>query len=303
MLDAITEADIVTTAIGPNILKFIAPNIAKGLVKRIETNSTPLNIIACENMVGGSTALKGFVYDNLPDEAKAKVDKLIGFPDAAVDRIVPLQKNEEKLLVQVEPYAEWDVDSTGIKGEAPVIEGMTLVDNLNAYIERKLFTVNTGHASIAYLAYQKEIADISSAMKNADVVEMARRVWKETGTLLIEKYGFDPEKHWKYVETTESRFANPFLSDEVTRVARGPVRKLGPKDRLVSPASQLLERGKVPEALTTVIAAALKFDYNGDKEAVEVQEYIKANGMDSAITHFTGAAADSELFKLIKSKI
>lgn len=303
LLDAIVEADIVTTAIGPNILKFIAPNIAKGLIKRVESNQTPLNIIACENMVGGSTALKNFVYAALTEDAKAKVDKLIGFPDAAVDRIVPLQKNEEKLLVQVEPYAEWDVDSNGIVGEAPVIEGMTLVDNLSAYIERKLFTVNTGHASIAYLAYQKQIADISTAMKNADVVEMARRVWKETGTLLIDKYGFDPEKHWHYVETTESRFANPFLSDEVTRVARGPVRKLSPKDRLVSPASQLIERGKVPEALATVIAAALKFDYNGDKEAVEVQEYIKANGIDAAITHFTGAAADSELFKLIKAEL
>ena len=303
LLDAIVEADIVTTAIGPNILKFIAPNIAKGLVKRVAVNQQPLNIIACENMVGGSTALKGFVYSNLPEDAKAKVDELIGFPDAAVDRIVPLQKNEEKLLVQVEPYAEWDVDSTGIKGEAPVIEGMTLVDNLSAYIERKLFTVNTGHASIAYLAYQKDIKDISSAMKNADVVEMARRVWKETGTLLLDKYGFDPEKHWKYVETTESRFANPFLSDEVTRVARGPVRKLSPKDRLVSPATQLIERGKVPEALATVIAAALKFDFNGDKEAVEVQEYIKANGMDAAITHFTGAEAGSKLFELVKAEL
>ena len=303
LLDAITDADIVTTAIGPNILKFIAPNIAKGLVKRIATNDTPLNIIACENMVGGSTALKNFVYAALPDDAKPKVDKLIGFPDAAVDRIVPLQKNEEKLLVQVEPYAEWDVDSNGIVGEAPVIEGMTLVDNLSAYIERKLFTVNTGHASIAYISYQKGIADISSAMKNADEVEMARRVWKETGTLLIDKYGFDPDKHWKYVETTESRFANPFLSDEVTRVARGPVRKLSPKDRLVSPATQLIERGKTPEALATVIAAALKFDFNGDKEAVEVQEYIKANGMDAAITHFTGAEAGSKLFELIKAEI
>ncbi len=303
LLNAIVEADIVTTAIGPNILKFIAPNIAKGLIKRVAVNETPLNIIACENMVGGSTALKNFVYQNLTDDAKPKVDKLIGFPDAAVDRIVPLQKNEEKLLVQVEPYAEWDVDSKGMVGETPSIEGMTIVDNLSAYIERKLFTVNTGHASIAYLAYQKGIKDISSAMKDADVVEMARRVWKETGTLLIEKYGFDPEKHWKYVETTESRFANPFLSDEVTRVARGPVRKLSPKDRLVSPATQLLERDKVPEALTTVIAAALKFDYSGDKEAVEVQSYIKENGIDAAISHFTGAASDSELFKLIKAKI
>ena len=138
LLDAIVEADIVTTAIGPNILKFIAPNIAKGLTKRVATNKTPLNIIACENMVGGSTVLKNFVYQNLPDDVKPAVEKLIGFPDAAVDRIVPLQKNDEKLLVKVEPYAEWDVDSKGVVGDLPAIKGMTLVDNLGAYIERKL---------------------------------------------------------------------------------------------------------------------------------------------------------------------
>ena len=174
LLDAIVEADIVTTAIGPNILKFIAPNIAKGLTKRVAVNKTPLNIIACENMVGGSTVLKNFVYENLADDVKPEVQKLIGFPDAAVDRIVPLQKNDEKLLVKVEPYAEWDVDSKGVVGELPPIKGMTLVDNLGAYIERKLFTVNTGHASIAYLAYQKGYADMSKAMQDEEIVSAAR---------------------------------------------------------------------------------------------------------------------------------
>ena len=106
LLDAIVEADIVTTAIGPNILKFIAPNIAKGLTRRVAKTDAPLNIIACENMVGGSTVLKNFVYESLDEDTKKKVDACIGFPDAAVDRIVPLQQNEEKLLVQVEPYAE-----------------------------------------------------------------------------------------------------------------------------------------------------------------------------------------------------
>ena len=94
LLEAIAGADIITTAIGPNILKFIAPNIAKGLVHRLEKNPQPLNVIACENMVGGSTVLKNFVYEALPEEAKAKVDELIGFPDAAVDRIVPIQQND-----------------------------------------------------------------------------------------------------------------------------------------------------------------------------------------------------------------
>lgn len=303
LLDAIIEADIVTTAIGPNILKFIAPNIAKGLTKRVAVNKTPLNIIACENMVGGSTVLKNFVYENLSDDVKPEVAKLIGFPDAAVDRIVPLQKNDEKLLVKVEPYAEWDVDSKGVVGELPAIKGMTLVDNLGAYIERKLFTVNTGHASIAYLAYQKGYTDMSTAMQDEEIVSAARAVWAETSALLIDKYGFDPAVHGKYVATTETRFKNPNLSDEVTRVARGPKRKLSAADRLVSPATQLLERGKTPDALAKVIAAALKFDYAEDKEAVEVQDFIKANGIDAAITHFTGAAADSKLFALVKANL
>ena len=303
LLDAIVEADIVTTAIGPNILKFIAPNIAKGLTKRVAVNKTPLNIIACENMVGGSTVLKNFVYENLADDVKPEVQKLIGFPDAAVDRIVPLQKNDEKLLVKVEPYAEWDVDSRGVVGEIPAIKGMTLVDNLGAYIERKLFTVNTGHASIAYLAYQKGYADMSKAMQDEEIVAAARAVWAETSALLIDKYKFAPAVHQKYVATTEARFKNPNLSDEVTRVARGPKRKLSAADRLVSPATQLIERGLVPYALAKVIAAALKFDYAEDKEAVEVQDFIKANGIDAAITNFTGATADSKLFALIKENL
>lgn len=303
LLDAIVEADIVTTAIGPNILKFIAPNIAKGLTKRVAVNKTPLNIIACENMVGGSTVLKNFVYENLADDVKPAVQKLIGFPDAAVDRIVPLQKNYEKLLVKVEPYAEWDVDKKGVVGELPEIKGMTLVDNLGAYIERKLFTVNTGHASIAYLAYQKGLPDISSAMRDEDIVAAARAVWAETSALLIDKYNFDPIVHQKYVMTTETRFKNPEISDEVTRVARGPKRKLSASDRLVSPAVQLIENGRKPVALAKVIAAALKFDYAEDKEAVEVQEFIKANGIDAAITHFTGVTPYSKLFALIKNNL
>ena len=303
LLDAIVDADIITTAIGPNILKFIAPNIAKGLKRRIMSNPKPLNIIACENMVVGSTILKNFVYEHFSSDIKRKADELIGFPDAAVDRIVPAQKNDEKLLVKVEEFCEWDVDSKGFVGEKPDIKGMTIVDNLSAYIERKLFTVNTGHASIAYLAYQKGIKDIAEAMRDSNIVEMARRVWKETGELLIEKYGFDPEVHWKYVETAEKRFANPYLSDEVTRVARGPKRKLGAKDRLVSPAAQLIERGKTPEALAAVIAAALKFDFDGDPEAVEVQNYIRENGIESAITHFTGIEEGSKLYQLIRDNI
>ncbi len=67
LIAAIGEADIITTAIGPNILKFIAPNLAAGLAERVKHNQQPLNVIACENMVGSSMLLKAFVEENLSE--------------------------------------------------------------------------------------------------------------------------------------------------------------------------------------------------------------------------------------------
>ena len=58
VVEAIAEADLVTTAIGPNILPRIAELIAQGIDARAEANcQKPLDIIACENMIGGSTFL------------------------------------------------------------------------------------------------------------------------------------------------------------------------------------------------------------------------------------------------------
>ena len=303
VVDAIVDADIITTAIGPNALKFIAENIAQGLKKRLAKNKKPLDIIACENMFGSSTALKNFVYAKLSDDIKSELEKFVGFPDAAVDRIVPNQIGGEKLLVTVEEFAEWDIDAAQVKGDLSDIQGLTVVENLNAYIDRKIFTINTGHAAIAYLAYLKGIKDISSAMKDAEILETARDVWAETSALLIDKYKFAPAAHRHYVQTTENRFANPYLSDEVSRVARSPKRKLSAADRIISPASQLLERGILPVALAKVAAAAFKFDLEGDNEAAEIQNFIKENNIDAAISKYTGLNPASKLFAMIKENL
>lgn len=300
VVEAVSNADIITTAIGPQNLKFIAENLAQGLKLRLEKNKSPLNIIACENMFGSSTTLKNFIYAKLSDEMKNELDRLVGFPDAAVDRIVPNQPYGEKLLVTVEEYAEWDVDSKNVVGDLSSIQGLNLVDNLNAYIDRKIFTVNTGHAAIAYLAYQRGINDISNAMHVPEILETARDVWAETSALLIAKYKFAPAAHRHYVQTVEERFANPYLSDEVIRVGRNPKRKLSANDRIIYPANQLAMHDVNPEALGKIAAAAFKFDFDADTEAVEIQNYILANGIDAAISKFTGVNPGSKLFYIIK---
>jgi mannitol-1-phosphate 5-dehydrogenase len=85
----LAEADLVTTAVGPSVLPIIAPAIAQGLLERVRLGGAPVNVIACENMVGASQALKGYVMEHVPEESAGAVEEIAGFPNAAVDRIVP----------------------------------------------------------------------------------------------------------------------------------------------------------------------------------------------------------------------
>jgi mannitol-1-phosphate 5-dehydrogenase len=306
VVEAIANADLVTTAVGPNILPIIAKTLVKGLRKRTEKSNQPLNIIACENMIGGSSFLKDKVYEQLQASEISRFDDLYAFPNAAVDRIVPLQTNEDKLMVMVEPFYEWVVDRSSMIGEVPIIEGVTFVDDLTPYIERKLFTVNTGHAVAAYVGYQAGLKTIKDAMENQSVLEVVTGALRESGSVLIKKYNFNEDDHLKYIDKIISRFTNPYINDEIPRVARGPVRKLGPKDRLVSPAVQYyvyVEGQPEPENLAKGIAAALKYDVEQDEEAAALQEKIKEIGVEGALKEISGLEGDHPLFRLIIKEI
>ncbi|NMD72536.1 mannitol-1-phosphate 5-dehydrogenase [Bacillus sp. DNRA2] len=297
VVEAIANADLVTTAIGPNILPLIAGLVAEGLRKRLEHNDRPLNVIACENMIGGSSLLKEKVYEKLTEAEKVLFDERFGFPDSAVDRIVPNQVNEDKLMVKVEPFYEWVVEETKLVGETPEIAGITYVPELVPYIERKLFTVNTGHALAAYFGYVYGINTINEAMEKSEITELVKGALTESGDFLVKKYEFDAEKHRQYIDKIIGRFANPFITDEVTRVGRSPIRKLGPNDRLVSPARQYFElMGAEPTHLLKGIAAALMYDFQGDEEAVQVQTLIREQGLEAAVSELTKLEPASPLF-------
>ena len=92
-----------------------------------------------------------------------------------MDRIVPNQVNEDKLLVKVEPFYEWVVDESQIKGENPPIKGILFVEDLQPYIERKLYTVNTGHSIVAYLGYLAGIHTIHESFANEEIESIDRK--------------------------------------------------------------------------------------------------------------------------------
>ncbi|EHY0933698.1 mannitol-1-phosphate 5-dehydrogenase [Vibrio cholerae] len=296
LIERIIKTDLVTTAVGPTVLDIIAKTIAKGLSARFAAGNTqPLNIIACENMVRGTTHLKQQVYQFLTTEEQQQADVLVGFVDSAVDRIVPpLQAaNDDPLEVTVESFSEWIVDEQQFKGEIPQIEGMEKTDNLMAFVERKLFTLNTGHCITAYLGCLKGHRTIREAIEDPSIHAQVKQAMQESGEVLIRRYGFDRALHSAYIEKILSRFANPYLLDEVDRVGRQPLRKLGANDRLIKPLLGTIEYGLPNSMLLKGIAAALKYRNSSDPQAIELQQSIEKEGVRSTLARYTGLAADS----------
>ena len=299
-IDVIAEADVVTTAVGLVILPRIAPTIAAAIEKRMANGvKDPMNFIACENAIRATSQLKAAVYERLSEEAKAYADEYVGFADCAVDRIVPPVKSANFIDVVVESYYEWDVEKSGFKGEIPQIPGMTLVDDLMAYIERKLFTLNTAHCITAYLGKLRGLATIDQAIADPEIYAVVSAAMKESGAGLVKKYGFDADKHAAYIEKIIGRFKNPYLQDDVTRVGREPLRKLSPTDRLISPLTTAAGFGLPVDHLIVGIGAALRYDNAEDKQSVELQAKIAELGVRAAAAEVTGLKDDAILDAIV----
>jgi mannitol-1-phosphate 5-dehydrogenase len=289
--DAIKEiesADVVTCAVGPNILKFIAPVIAKGLNGR--TKDTPAAVIACENMVGGTDALKGFIETHLSEDTKANLSSKARFANSAIDRIVPHQPEGLGLSVLIEKFFEWCVEVKPFDGVGhPEIKGVHFVDDLKPYIERKLFTVNTSHATAAYYGTQRKIPTIDKAMADTEIHDRVRAALKDTAKLIVKAHGVDAKEQSDYVEAIIKRISNPALEDKVERVGRAPLRKLSRKERFINPASQLADIGESYEGLLGPIEQAFLFqNIPGDEESVELAKILKENDAETVVKKVTG---------------
>ncbi|MGL6258524.1 mannitol-1-phosphate 5-dehydrogenase [Vibrio sp. WXL210] len=302
--DCIAEFDLVTTAVGPTVLKIIAKSIAAGIEKRASrAHTAPLNIIAAENMVRGTSQLKESVYQLLSPQVQAFADEHVGFVDSAVDRIVPPPEAGETdpLAVTVETFSEWIVDQSQFKGPIPTIPGMECTDNLMAFVERKLFTLNTGHLITAYLGVLAGYETIKESIEDPAIRSDVTAAMQESGAVLIQRYSFDPQAHAAYIEKILGRFANPYLRDEVDRVGRQPIRKLSPQDRLIKPLNGTIEYGLPNTHLIKGIAAAFHYKNDDDPQAVELQAMFAEKGFAETLAHYSGLNVSDEVVKLAEN--
>jgi len=303
-------ADIAGTAVGVRSLEAIAPIIAKGIIDRMKTNDTPIDIYLCENVEGAGGILKNHVFSLLNTEQQLWAENHVGFVSTSVARMVPAADKrfakEGKLFVVADSYHKLPYDEKSRRAPLPTIEGLKGVSNFKAEVERKLYTHNLGHAVMGYIGYLKGYTYVHEPFEDQYLFSIFEGALEETAKALVQMYpqDIDAQEHAEIRKDVNVRFGNPLLMDALTRVARDPLRKLGSQDRLIGSARLCLSYGIYPEHIATVCGAAFCYDYPDDPAAVELQKIIAEVGIEGALQKVSDVDPDSWLGKrIIKSYI
>ncbi|MBO7762883.1 MAG: mannitol dehydrogenase [Clostridia bacterium] len=259
--EAIANADIMATAVGVNVLKFIIPNILAGLRLRKERGLPPFNIIICENLMDANHVIEGMLKEKMTEEEKAWMDENVGLVEASIGRMVPVQTDEMKdgnpMRVCVEKYGFLPVDKDAFKGEIPAIRNMVPFSPFDFYLKRKLYVHNMGHATCAYLGDLLGLEYIYQSIDRDEVYLIVRGAMEESARALSKKYGVALEEILLHITDLLNRFTNAALKDTCKRVGGDPARKLSPADRLIGSSSLALEVGVTPAYIAIGAAAGL----------------------------------------------
>lgn len=272
--EAIAEADVMATAVGVNVLKFIVPNLAEGIRRRRARQGGPLNIIICENLVDANKVLEKLLKAELTEEEAAWLDENIGLVEASIGRMVPVQTEEMKagnpLRVCVERYGFLPVDKAAFRGEIPEIKNMVPYEPFDYYIRRKLYVHNMGHAVCAYLGLYTHREYIYEAIEDSCIQNIVQNAMLESALALSKAYQMPVELLVRHFQDLLSRFKNQALKDTCARVGGDPKRKLSHTDRLIGSSLLCLERGVQPVFISVGTAGA-------------VYEYIREAGAQQCV--------------------
>lgn len=255
----ICSATVVATSVGQNGLQGVFPLLSEGLQYRQKHNQTPIDIIIAENLRDAAPYFESELRKLLP--ANYPFSQMVGLVETSIGKMVPLmtQKDLQQDILQVfaEPYNTLILDKKTFKNPIPEIKGLAPKENMKAWVDRKLFIHNLGHAATAFLGYiyNPKFIYLYEALEVREIYAEVRSVMQQSATALLKKYPaeFTKESLQDHIDDLLARFQNRSLGDTLFRVGCDLQRKLGSDDRLAGAIKLAIEMnlpyGKILKAL------------------------------------------------------
>jgi len=280
----VSQASILAVSVGKNALEKVIPLIGKGLKLRYESDPTwPMDIIIAENMRSASDFIHGKLSSCLP--ADYPLDRLVGLVETSIGKMVPImvQADLEKdpLVVFAEPYNSLIVDQKGFKGSIPEVKGLAPKKNIKAWVDRKAFIHNLGHAATAYYGAFKypKSRYIYEVLDDPEVYDFVCETMLQSAAILQTIYpnDFSMTELKAHVEDLLFRFRNKALKDTIFRVGQDRLRKLGPDDRFVGIIRLAVNLGMKYDKILKAMAYAFVFRATDEKGNRSVQDLLFDN--------------------------
>lgn len=313
--EELADATIIATAVGKHALPHIFPILVQGLQKRFEKQGQkPIDMIIAENIRDGAEYFHAGLKNLLPENYA--IDQLVGLVETSIGKMVPIMKQEDRqkdpLWIFAEPYNTLIVDKKGFKNPIPDVKGLQPVENIAAYVDRKLFIHNLGHAASAYFGYQynPNFTFIHEPLEVPELLQKVRQCMEQAAIALHKEYPHDlalPALHDHIADLLE-RFQNRSLGDTIFRVGRDLPRKLGKDDRLVGAMLLARKHGYPCETIAEAVVAACQFRatdefgnlFPDDKDFLE-NEYPA--GIEHILTHVCQLSRENKLESEVMEEI
>jgi len=308
----IVQADLMSISVGKNAIQKIIKTVAEGIRERfnIRKDQKPLDIILAENMRSAADFVRNELKRLLPGDFHT--EKRVGLIETSIGKMVPIMTNqyllEDPLCLYAEPYNELILDKKGFRNSIPDVKGLAPKENIKAWVDRKVFIHNLGHATAAYFGFycypnKKRMYEV---LEDRRVLDFTRGVMVQSMEILLRMYpdDFTKDDLLIHIQDLLDRFRNKYLGDTVFRVGQDLRRKLGPDDRFVG-AIKLAQKMNMPyDKILQAFCYGFYFkasDDKGDRLTGDVQ-FIKEWELDqeSVLLNVCGLHNNSDRLRILK---
>ena len=174
-------------------------------------------------------------------------------------------RDNDKYFIEGDDKPVLRVERSAVQSLEPMPKFFKLEDNLSAAMAVKIWSGNVVQCSMAFVALSKGMRKTIEAVYDKESHDLAYQAAIEA------IYGVDSE--FRIKENIEEKalksvdvFKNAKFTDDLYRIARQPIRKIGFNDRFIGPARMALKHGKLPVYICKCMAYVFFIDIPCDND-------------------------------------
>lgn len=283
--------------------------LVDGLRVRRDHGGGPLAMVPCDNLTANGEHTERVVLglaEQVDPGLAGWISDHVSFVSTMVDRITPATTDadvadaralvdwDDRAPVVAEPFSEWVIAGTFPAGR-PAWDrvGAQIVEDVEPYEQRKLWLLNGGHSTLAYVGLSRGHSTIAEAMGDPACVEALEQVWSDAAPCLP----FDADAIDDATRALTERFTNARIKHRLEQIAGDGSQKL--PVRLVSVQRARIAQGiGVGAAFPVAIGAwvtHLATDKVNDPQATALREKLAAASDTTERARIALGFLDSEL--------